>query len=218
MSRPTPAYLLALEDRLNMINDSGTNQTTWQRIQSARDQANKARNDDLALQQKQVDAAKAAARNAAAMPGNVVQGAVHPTTINTGASGRSSNSAFDSFVNRISQQESGGNYGAVNRRSGAMGRYQIMPSNIRGTGRGWDYEVLGRDITTQQFMNSPQLQDQIARAKLQQYYDKYGPAGASIAWYAGPGAANRYAQSGYISKASQNGYPSVQSYVNSATR
>src|SRR4249920_908201 len=49
-------------------------------------------------------------------------------------------SGFQKFMSAISKQESGGNYNALNKMSGAMGKYQIMPSNILGTKRGWDWE------------------------------------------------------------------------------
>jgi hypothetical protein len=107
------------------------------------------------------------------------------------------NSSFDRFMRAIAAQESGGRYGAVNRSSGAMGKYQIMPFNIRGGRRGWDYEVLGRDISTSQFMRNPQLQEQIARAKLQGYYRRYGARGAAEAWYGGPGSIGRGYVRGY---------------------
>lgn len=119
---------------------------------------------------------------------------------------------FGKFLAAISGQESGGNYSARNRSSGAMGKYQIMPSNIRGS-RGWDYEALGRNITESQFMASPQLQEAIARYKLQQYYNKWGPRGAAIAWYAGPGAVNRT----NLNK-SQGAYPTINNYANSILR
>ena len=130
--------------------------------------------------------------------------------------GTVSNIAGDvgSFINSIAKQESGGNYKAVNRHSGAMGKYQVMPGNLGGRHSGWDYEALGYDIDRNQFMASPQIQDKIAQHKLQQYYNKYGPAGAAVAWYAGPGAANKYARSGHASSRSEaNGYPSVNAYV-----
>lgn len=135
-----------------------------------------------------------------------------------GQSNVAGDSTFERFINAISAQESGGNYGARNRTSGAMGKYQIMPSNIAGTGRGWDYEILGRDISTQQFMSDPNLQEQIARGKLKQYYDQMGPGGAAIAWYAGPSAGLKYARSGYASKTNQGAYPSINSYMQSILR
>lgn len=122
---------------------------------------------------------------------------------------------FDAFLNAEGQHESGNNYNARNRDSGAMGRFQIMPGNLGGKHSGWDYEALGRDITPQQFMASPQLQDAIARYKLQQYYNKYGPRGAAIAWYAGPGALK------YGSNALNKGqgkYSSINQYADAIMR
>lgn len=121
--------------------------------------------------------------------------------------------SFDNFLKAISGQESGGNYGIRNKDSGAMGKYQIMPANISGKG-GWDYEALHRDITTSQFMASPELQEQIAQYKLKSYYDKYGAAGAAVAWYAGPGAVKGYNQHSGGSSRNQGNYPSINAYAN----
>lgn len=118
--------------------------------------------------------------------------------------------SFEKFINAITGQESGGNYNARNGSSGAMGRYQIMPGNLSGTGKGWDFEALGRDISNSQFMGNPKLQDAIARYKLQQYYKKWGPRGAAIAWYAGPGAVGRVG-----GNKSQGAYPTINQYANS---
>lgn len=127
--------------------------------------------------------------------------------------------SFGKFMNAISSQESGNNYSARNSLSGAMGKYQIMPSNIMGIGTGWDKEALGYDINIAQFMNSPQIQEKIAQYKLQQYYNKYGPAGAAIAWYAGPGAAQKYVSSGRASSRGEaGGHPSVSAYMQSILR
>ena len=127
----------------------------------------------------------------------------------------SGNSSFEKFLNAISGQESGGNYNARNSGSGAMGRFQVMPGNISGTHSGWDYEALGYDISPGEFQRSPKLQDQIARYKLQQYYNKYGPRGAAIAWYAGPGAV-RYSASALNRR--QRGGPSINDYASSVLR
>lgn len=117
-----------------------------------------------------------------------------------------------SFINAIGVKESGNNYSAVNRHSGALGKYQIMPFNIAS----WSRAALGYSISPSQFLSSPQLQETIARHKLTEYYNKYGPAGAAVAWYAGPGSADRFASSGYLSRGIEaGGYPSQYSYVNS---
>lgn len=120
------------------------------------------------------------------------------------------NGTFEKFVNAITGQESGGNYGARNSSSGAMGRYQIMPGNLGGKKSGWDYEALGYDVSPQQFMGSPKIQDAIARYKLQQYFNKYGAWGAAVAWYAGPGAVSRANKD-----RSQGAYPTIRQYANS---
>lgn len=112
---------------------------------------------------------------------------------------------FGAFVKAIAGKESGGSYQARNRDSGAMGKYQIMPSNIEGPG-GWDMEILGRNITPEQFMANPALQDKIALGKLRQYYNKYGPRGAASAWYSGD--PNKWQNT-----SPQGGYPSIAAYV-----
>lgn len=144
----------------------------------------------------------------------------HTGTSGTSGSAPTSSNAkgnnFESFVGAISSQESG-NYSARNGSSGAMGKYQVMPSNLGGAKNGWDYEALGYDINPSQFMANPQLQEKIARHKLQEYYNKYGPAGAAIAWYAGPGMVGRNLN-GRAGSGGQGAYPSINNYRDSILR
>lgn len=117
---------------------------------------------------------------------------------------------FGSFVSAISGRESGGNYGARNRDSGALGKYQIMPGNIPS----WSREALGHSISAGQFYRSPKLQEQIAQYKLRQYYNQYGPEGAAVAWYAGPGTAKKYlASKGRGYGRPQGKYSSISAYA-----
>lgn len=112
--------------------------------------------------------------------------------LNTGlAAGAGSH--FQNFLGAIAQQESGGNYGAVNPSSGALGKYQIMPFNVGP----WSQQVLGRRISPNQFLRNPRLQETIARSKLSQYYRRYGPRGAAEAWYGGPGSIGKSYVRGY---------------------
>ena len=111
---------------------------------------------------------------------------------------------FDQFMRGISIQESGGSYSAVNSSSGALGKYQVMPSNVAG----WSRQVLGYSITPSQFLHSPQLQEKIVSGILHGYYNKWGPRGAAAAWYAGPGNHNLD-----MSTKSQPGGPSIKQYV-----
>lgn len=107
----------------------------------------------------------------------------------------------------IKGQESSGNYRATNP-SGASGAYQILRSNFEGKGSGWDMEALGRDVSYNEFMGNPAIQDAIAKYKLGQLLKSRGMAGAAATWYGG--------QWGYehmYDKKSQNGYPSMYEYV-----
>lgn len=115
-------------------------------------------------------------------------------------------SSFDSFVNAISGQESGGNYDAVNARTGASGKYQIMPENWPA----WSKEAGLQDNAKM----TPENQEKVARFKLKQYWDKYGPRGAAIAWYAGEGALS-YSEEALNRKQGNGDEPSINEYVDS---
>lgn len=193
-------YDSAIRDRLNVVDQIGQAQNNYVAEAAQR---------RLAMQQ-----ADQQAQWAAASQQSSEIGANNTSRMSGGGTG-----SFKGFMNAISSQESGNNYGARNSLSGAMGKYQIMPSNIMGVGTGWDKEALGYDINIAQFMNSPQIQEKIATYKLQQYYNKYGPAGAAIAWYAGPGAAQNYVRSGAASTHGEaGGHPSVSAYMQSILR
>lgn len=123
--------------------------------------------------------------------------------------------SFNSFLNAIMGQESGGNSRAVNKTSGALGTYQILPSNVPQ----WSQEALGHSVSTQQFLNSADIQNKVARYKLQEYYNRYGAAGAAVAWYAGPGTAKKYVASGGVGFGRPQGnYPSISKYVQDILR
>lgn len=113
--------------------------------------------------------------------------------------------SFARFVRAISGQESGGNY-HVRNSSGASGRYQILASNFVGPG-GWDKDTIGREVSLQQFMNSPRIQDAIAQGMMRKFYNAYGPQGAASKWYSGKENAYKTGAGGGA------GYPSVAAYV-----
>lgn len=97
---------------------------------------------------------------------------------------------FRALLTAIFGQESGGNYASFNTDSGALGKYQVMPqhllysdaqydsrrntaawakanmNNAGAAGQGWDYLALGRDVTPQQFMNSPEIQEAISQSRM----------------------------------------------------
>lgn len=200
----------ALRERLDVINSIGEAQTTWEKLRNNRLREKQAQDELYRQREAQYNSLVQQRQNANDMQSGF--GAV-------GGSSGGGGGGFQSFMNSIGMKESSNNYSARNNYSGAMGKYQIMPSNIKGSGRGWDYEALGYDISTSAFMKSPEIQEKIASYKLQQYYNKYGPAGAAIAWYAGPGLAAKYVNSGQVSRSMESGgYPSVYAYMQAILR
>jgi len=100
--------------------------------------------------------------------------------------------AYDpSYADAIASIESGGKYGLLGpvTKSGdrAYGKYQVMGDNIGP----WSKEVLGVELTPQQFLANPQYQDAVFQGKFGQYVDKYGQEGAAQAWFGGPGAVGK---------------------------
>lgn len=97
------------------------------------------------------------------------------------------------FRDAIASIESAGSgdYAAVgptNPRLGrALGRYQIMEANIGP----WSREVLGREVTPDEFLANPQIQDAIFDGKFGKYVQQFGPEGAAQAWFAGPGGVGK---------------------------
>lgn len=65
-------------------------------------------------------------------------------------------------------QESGANFQAVNRHSGALGYAQVMPENLPQ----WSKEALGFSVSSKDFLASPELQIAIVDFKLNQYWQK----------------------------------------------
>lgn len=104
-----------------------------------------------------------------------------------------------SFLWAVKQQESGGDYSVVNSSSGAIGAYQVMPSNVAS----WTKQALGYSLTPAQFRGNPAAQDAVANSILGGYYDQYGARGAAAMWYSGqPDPSKTY------------GDPPVYKYVN----
>jgi|2_EtaG_2_1085320.scaffolds.fasta_scaffold00654_9 hypothetical protein len=102
----------------------------------------------------------------------------------------SGNGSADKIASAIGQFESGGNYNARGpvvtsgqyKGERAMGKYQIMPGNLPS----WSKAALGREVSVEEFMNNPQLQDSIASHKMEEIFNKYGSVEdvASI-WFSG---------------------------------
>lgn len=112
--------------------------------------------------------------------------------VTIGASGRPriTVTPLPRFADAIGSVESGGDYAATGpvTRTGdrAYGKYQVMGANIPE----WTRQVLGREMTPQEFVASPTAQDAVFKAKFGSYVQKYGPEGAAKAWFAGEGGMN----------------------------
>lgn len=116
--------------------------------------------------------------------------------------------AIDTFMAAIRQQESGGNYGAVNASSGDSGAYQFS----LGT---WQQALTlaGLANTTYYrqaaYLAPASVQDAAARALMTQYYQQFGQDWSNVAeaWYGGPGAV------GHPNISGGPGYPTVGQYA-----
>jgi hypothetical protein len=102
------------------------------------------------------------------------------------------------FMHALGSVESGNRYTAVGPYTGstygrARGRYQIMETIYPG----WAREA---GVNPNDF--SPEAQDRVASHKMRQYYNKYGSWElVAVAWFAGPGRANRAMERGVSSLA-----------------
>lgn len=124
---------------------------------------------------------------------------------------------FDAVRNAIFSQESGGNYNAVNKDSGALGKYQIMPKY-------W-FNAVGLNPNSEQdkqrFLQSPQLQDTLFNYILNTNSQKYGGDLQKViaAYYGGDlaarniGTAQGDIQGAIGANGKPTGYPSVNQYV-----
>lgn len=121
-------------------------------------------------------------------------------------------------------QESGNNFSVVNEDSGALGYGQVMPFNLKGDRKGWDWEILKENLTPQEFLESPEKQIKIIDGKLNQYWQRESKPGRSeeeivrrvaSAWYSGkPNRWNDTKPQFY----GGNRYPSIAEYTTSVLK
>jgi len=113
------------------------------------------------------------------------------------ASAQAVTGEFEGLYNSLRMQESSGDPTEENEDSGAMGELQVMPDNIGP----WSKEILGREVTKEEFMADPEIQRKVGRGKLRQYYNEYLLRGESpdeairktaASWYAGPNWESSY--------------------------
>lgn len=85
------------------------------------------------------------------------------------------------FIDAERQQESGGDYLVVNAGSGALGAWQVMPSNLPG----WLKESGQKPMSSYAYLHCASCQNKLAWVILGGAYDKYGARGAAAWWYCG---------------------------------
>jgi hypothetical protein len=89
------------------------------------------------------------------------------------------------YAPAIAAVESGGKYDALGpvTKTGdrAYGKYQVMGANIAP----WTKQYLGKEMTADEFLRSPEAQDAVFNGQFGSYVNKFGPEGASRAWFAG---------------------------------
>jgi hypothetical protein len=94
------------------------------------------------------------------------------------------------FRQAIIGKESGGNYGAVNPDSGALGIGQVMPENVGP----WTKQYLGKALTPQQFLKDRAAQDAVVNGRFNDMLKDQAAAGfsgeqmirrAAAVWYSG---------------------------------
>lgn len=125
---------------------------------------------------------------------------------------------ISSLASALTSQESGGNYNAVNKDSGALGKYQIMPSNLAAYAIGADGQPLSDSPADQQyFLNNSSVQDNAFNAMLSDLNTRYNgdPAKVAAAYYGGDGAVQVLGTP--AGDTPQGKYPSINAYVKSIT-
>lgn len=123
----------------------------------------------------------------------------------------------------ITGQESGGNPNAINPHSAATGLGQVMPANIGP----WTQAAIGRRMSRQEFLNSPQAQIQVMEWRLGKYLEagmratnndeRQAIRYAAAAWYGGLGNA-RLKDTAHPQIYNGHRYPSFRQYTNSVLR
>ncbi len=96
----------------------------------------------------------------------------------------SNEGVIDALSRNIAGIESGGfknPYEAVNPKSGALGKYQVMPNNVPG----WTLAALGKEMTPAEFAASPEAQEKVFRDQMGRSLQLYGPKDAASIWFTG---------------------------------
>lgn len=106
--------------------------------------------------------------------------------------------AYGDLKGAFSAVESSGRYDAVGPETGngrAYGKYQVMDYNIGP----WTEAILGQRMTTEEFVSSPEAQDAVFEAKMQEYTQRYGTVeDAASMWFSGKPYEGNNRSDGYL--------------------
>jgi hypothetical protein len=139
---------------------------------------------------------------------------ITPTSVKYSAiwkpAGKMDAPSFKSIYDAQAEQESGGSYTAMNKDSGALGKWQIMPEY-------WFNEIgldPNSDTDKQTFLNNPQLQDALHEKIMDQLSATYnGDTDKVLAAYYGGDWAAQVVGTPDGDAPQKNGMPSVNAYV-----
>lgn len=95
-------------------------------------------------------------------------------------------SAYDKYIRAMQQLESSGRYNAVGpthpRMGRALGISQVMESNLPQ----WTQEAIGRQVSGDEFLKSPEIQDAVTRHRFGKLVEQYGSVPDALsAWHSG---------------------------------
>jgi hypothetical protein len=114
------------------------------------------------------------------------------------------NTSASTISSAIASQESNNNYFAMNKDSGALGKYQMMPATLKG---------LGYNVTPKEFLTNPRLQEEAHSKLIEELTTRYkGNTDKILAdYYGGPRAAAIIGTA--AGNTPQGKYPSINQYV-----
>jgi N12 class adenine-specific DNA methylase/predicted RNA methylase len=69
----------------------------------------------------------------------------------------------------------------------ALGRYQVMEANVGP----WSKAAIGREVTAEEFLANPDIQDAVFDHQFGKYVARFGPEGAAQAWFGGAGGVGK---------------------------
>lgn len=122
---------------------------------------------------------------------------------------------FNRFMDALGGQESGMNYNALNDRTGAFGKFQVLPENWVNWSREYA-QAVGEAEDTYRDENNPANQEAVVRFKLEQVFASFNNwADVASWWYSGKPFSQVESEGWADNPQGAGNEPSVREYVNS---